>query len=400
MRAKSFREIRTEPADPPTRPDAVRLAVVGLGKMGLSHLAIANMHPEVEVVAVCDPASYVRGVLRKETALPTHGSYEAMLRDVDLDAVLIATPSKTHKEMVRAALERGLHVFCEKPLTLSAADAGELADAGRGAGVVTQVGYHNRFVGSFREVKDLLDAGAIGTVSSVLGEAYGPVVLRTKGGTWRSHKDAGGGSLYDYAAHPINLINWYLGEPTGVGGTILNSIFSREIDDEVISTLLYDGGPSARLAVNWSDESCRKMTTRITAWGTGGRIYADRQECQVYLRGNAPIPDGYEPGWNVRYTTELTEPVGFYLRGEEYSAQIHHFVERVKNGEVDGMNGFESAAVTDRVIAMMLEDAGKGASTRWGDEAAPRTLGRTRRFRRPWGKPQPAHALGLTETRG
>ena len=379
----------------------LRLAVVGLGKMGLSHLAIANMHPEIEVAAVCEPASYVRGVLRREAAFPTYGSYEAMLGDLDLDAVLIATPSKTHTELVTSALERGLHVFCEKPLTLSPADTEELVEAARRAGVVTQVGYPNRFIGSFREVKRLLDSGAIGTISSVAGEAYGPVVLRAKGGTWRSHKSAGGGSLYDYAAHPINLINWYLGEPTGVGGTILNSIFSREIDDEVLSTLLYDGGPSARVAVNWSDESCRKMTTRITAWGTGGRIYADRQECQVYLRGNAPIPSGYEEGWNVRYTTDLTEPVGFYLRGEEYSTQIDHFVKRVKKGEVEGLNCFESAAVTDRVIAMMVEDSGKGASTRAAAEPVQHArLRRSRRLRLPWAKPQPAHAVGPTETWG
>jgi predicted dehydrogenase len=377
----------------------VRLAVVGLGKMGLSHLAIANMHPEVEVAAVCEPASYVRGVFRKEAPFPTYGSYEAMLGDLDLDAVLIATPSKTHTELVRSALERGLHVFCEKPLTLAPAESEELVESGRRAGVVTQVGYHNRFIGSFSEVKRLLDSGAIGTISSVLGEAYGPVVLRAKGGTWRSEKSAGGGSLYDYAAHPINLINWYLGEPSGVGGTILNSIFSREIDDEVLSTLHYDGAPSARVAVNWSDDSCRKMTTRITAWGTGGRIYADRQECQVYLRGNAPIPDGYQAGWNVRYTTELTEPVGFYLRGEEYSAQIDHFIKRVRQGAVEGLNGFESAAVTDRVIAMMIEDAGKGASTRAVAEPVQHArVRRSRRLRLPWAKPQPAHAaVGPTE---
>ena len=64
------------------------------------------------------------------------------------------------------------------------------------------------------------------------------------------------------------------------------------------------------------------MTTRITVWGTAGRIFADRQECQVYLRDGAVAPEGYEQGWNVSYTTELTEPVWFYLRGEEYSAQI------------------------------------------------------------------------------
>ena len=377
----------------------IKLAVVGLGKMGVSHLAIANAHPEVEVAAVCDSSSYVLGVLKKYTGMPAYGNYEAMLRDVDLDAVLIATPSRTHMDMVRSALERDLPVFCEKPLTLSARDAEHLADLARRRRVVTQVGYHNRFVGSFREVKSLLDAGAIGAVSSVLGEAYGPVVLKRKGGTWRSRKEEGGGSLYDYAAHPINLLNWYLGQPIGVGATILNSIFSREIDDEVSSTLFYADGSSARVAVNWSDESYRKMTTRITAWGAAGRIYADRQECRVYLRGTAPIPAGYQRGWNLRYATELTEPVGFYLRGEEYSAQIDHFVERVKTGRVNGLNGFDSAAATDSVIAMMLADARKGASTRIDGEATEPDRKRSRRFL-PGSRPQPAHVLGRVETRG
>ena len=377
----------------------IKLAVVGLGKMGVSHLAIANAHPEVEVAAVCDSSSYVLGVLEKYTGMPAYGNYEAMLRDVDLDAVLIATPSRTHMDMVRSALERDLPVFCEKPLTLSARDAEHLADLARRRRVVTQVGYHNRFVGSFSEVKSLLDAGAIGAVSSVLGEAYGPVVLKRKGGTWRSRKEEGGGSLYDYAAHPINLLNWYLGQPIGVGATILNSIFSREIDDEVSSTLFYADGSSARVAVNWSDESYRKMTTRITAWGAAGRIYADRQECRVYLRGTAPIPAGYQQGWNLRNATELTEPVGFYLRGEEYSAQIDHFVERVKTGRLSGLNGFDSAAVTDSVIAMMLADARKGASTRIDGEATEPDRKWSRRFF-PGSRPQPAHVHERVATRG
>ena len=68
------------------------------------------------------------------------------------------------------------------------------------------------------------------------------------------------------------------------------------------------------------------MSTKITLWGTAGRIVVDRQECQVYLRENAAIPEGYGPGWNVKYTTELTEPVWFYVRGEEYSAELDYFV--------------------------------------------------------------------------
>jgi predicted dehydrogenase len=367
----------------------IKIAVVGLGKMGLSHLAIVKAHPDVELAAVCDASSYVLGVLKKYTGVRTYSDYDAMLREVELDAVLIATPSRTHADMVRKALQRGLHVFCEKPFTLTVADADELTELAREQGLVTQVGYHNRFVGAFAEVKRLLDANAIGEVTHVLGEAYGPVVLKAKGGTWRSKKEEGGGALYDYAAHPLNLLNWYLGEPEGVGGTVLNPIFSREIDDEVHSTLYYAGGQSARISVNWSDESYRKMTTRITIWGTKGRIFADRQECQVYLRDTAEPPAGYEHGWNVRYTTELTEPVGFYLRGEEYSAQIEHFVERVQAGQVEGINGFASAAETDRVIAMMISDAHKGASTRpQGAQPAPAPTRRTWRSRLPWLAPR------------
>ena len=107
-----------------------------------------------------------------------------------------------------------------------------------------------------------------------------------------------------------------------MGGTVLPTVFSADTDDAAFSTLYFDGGKTGQLSVYWSDESYRKMTTRVNIWGTAGRIFADRQECQVYLRDTATIPDGYEQGWNVRYTTELTEPVWFYLRGEEYSAQV------------------------------------------------------------------------------
>lgn len=341
----------------------IKVAIVGLGKMGLSHHAMINTHPDVEVVGICDSSSYVLGVLRKYTGVATYADFDAMLDKVNLDAVVIATPSSSHARMVRTALERDLHVFCEKPFTLSVRDTEELTALGRERGLVTQVGYHNRFVGAFREVKTLLAAGAIGEVTHVLGEAYGPVVLRPKGGTWRSQRTEGGGCLYDYAAHVIDLVNWYLGEPLGVGGTVLGQIFSREIDDEVFSTLYFPEGKTAQISVNWSDESYRKMTTRIMIWGTTGRIFADRQECQVYLRDTADIPAGYGEGWNVRYTTDLTEPVWFYLRGEEYSAQIDSFIQRIKERRTDGMNSFESAGVTDKVIAMMVTDADKGAST-------------------------------------
>lgn len=338
----------------------VKVAVIGLGKMGISHLSMVRALPGVEVVGIVDATAYLLGVLKKYTGLNTYTSLDKLLAEQTPDAAIVATPSRLHYPMVKQLLEAGVSVFCEKPFTLASDEGDELVALAKSKGLVTQVGYHNRFVGAFGEVKRLLDAGAIGTVTHGLAEAYGPVVLKPQGGTWRSKSNEGGGCLYDYAAHPLNLINWYLGQPDGVGGTVLNRVFSAEIDDEVSSTVYYPGGQTVSVSVNWSDESVRKMTTRITLWGTGGRIFADRQEVQVYLRDDSVIPEGYQAGWNVRYTTELTEPVDFYLRGEEYTAQLAHFIERVQKHETEGVNTFESAVVTDRLIERMIEDAKRG----------------------------------------
>ena len=346
----------------------LKLAVVGLGKMGLSHHAMINAHPRVRVAAVCDATGYVLDVLNKYTGVPTFTDFDAMLAQVPLDAVVIATPSSMHAKMVNAALARGLHVFCEKPFCLNTKD-GELATGtATENGLVNQVGYHYRFVGAFQEVKRLLDAKAIGEVTHALAEAYGPVVLKPKGSSWRTQRSEGGGCLYDYAAHPLNLLNWYLGEPRGVGGTVLNKVFSKETDDEVFGTLYFADGKSAHISVNWSDESYRKMSTKISIWGTAGRITADRQECQVYLRDTGTPPAGYQAGWNSRYTTDLTEPVWFYLRGEEYSAQLEYFVKCIEEKRAhDNVNSFQSALATDKIIAMMIADAQKGASVVSGD---------------------------------
>jgi predicted dehydrogenase len=350
--------------------------------MGLSHHALLHAHPEVEAVA-CDASKYVLGVLQKNTGVTAYEDYGRMLEQESLDAVVIATPSSAHAAMVRAAFDRGIHVFCEKPLTLSPAESEELSATARERGLVTQVGYHNRFVGAFREVRSLLDAGAIGEVTHIFGEAYGPVVLKRKGGTWRSRRSEGGGCLYDYAAHVINLINWYAGPPSGVAGTALPKVFSADIDDAAFSTLHFANGRTGQISVYWSDESYRKMTTRVNIWGTAGRIFADRQECQVYLRDTAPIPSGYEQGWNVRYTTELTEPVWFYLRGEEYSSQLESFIGRIRRGEAAGTNDFASAAETDRTIGMMAADSEGGAVVAPdGVAAASRSRPRRRFLRR------------------
>lgn len=338
----------------------LKVGVVGLGKMGLSHFSMVNAHPKVETVA-CDGAGFMIDVLSKNISAPVYKDYDDMLANAGLDAVMIATPSRLHAPMVETALQKGLHVFCEKPFCLNWSDSERLTNLAAEKGRVAQVGYHYRYVGAFQEMKRLIEAGAIGRITHVLAEAYGPVVLRPKRATWRTDKAEGGGCLYDYAAHPLNLLNWFFGAPDQVIGSHLGQVFSEATDDEVFSTLRWDDGPTAQLSVNWSDESHRKMSTKISLIGTNGRLYADRQECQLYLREPVAALPGVEAGWTVKYTTELTEDRWFYLRGEEYSAQIDEFVTAIATGEsAVRENSFASATQTDRTLAMIIENAETG----------------------------------------
>jgi len=335
----------------------IKTAMVGLGKMGLSHLAILRAHPDLDVVAGCDATAYLTDILSKHTGLKCYADFDDMLSSETLDALVVATPSKLHAPMVKAALERGLDVFCEKPFVLDVAAGEQLIELARSRSRVTQVGYHYRFVGAFKEAARLVKSGALGDVHHVRAEAYGPVVLRRKGGTWRSAKNEGGGALYDYACHAIDLVDFIFATPSAVSGVVRNSVFSRDVDDEIYSTLHFDNGASGQLSVNWSDESFRKMSTKISIWGSNGRVTADRQECQLYLREPHPALPGVDKGWTVRYTTDLSDEVWFYLRGEEYSAQIDYFAQSIKARRLDGENSFESALDADRVVARLLGDA-------------------------------------------
>ena len=106
------------------------------------------------------------------------------------------------------------------------------------------------------------------------------------------------------------------------------------------------------LSVNWSDETFRKMTTSVQLIGTKGKLTADANELKVYFRSDA-IPNGYDKGWNVRYVTDLTKPVSYYLRGEEYSAQIDSFIRQIQDRTSVPVNTFRSAAQTDKAISLI-----------------------------------------------
>jgi scyllo-inositol 2-dehydrogenase (NADP+) len=338
----------------------IRVGIIGVGKMGISHHAILGANPRVEVRSVCDSATFLTAAMRKHARVKTFGSYQAMIDTGELDCVFVATPTSTHYEAASYALERNLHVFVEKPLCLDPSQSRRLADAARAKRRANQVGYHNRFLGTFKEARRLVQSGALGEVHHVGGSAFGQVVIRPKSGmTWRARKAEGGGCLHDYASHVIDLMNFVFGPPEKVLGASLDTIFSRDVEDAVYATLRYPGGASGSLETNWSDDTYRKMTTTIVVHGTKGKIIADRQECRVYLRSGAEV-EGYADGWTSRYITELQPPTAFYLRGEEYTAQIDAFVDAVERGTAEHENSFASAYDTDRVVQLIADAAKRG----------------------------------------
>ncbi len=334
----------------------IRCGIIGLGKMGISHYAIINTHPDVRLIAVCDTSSFILSGLNKYAEVQTFKDYQKMIDKCDFDCVIIATPTSSHAKIIQYAMEHNIHVFVEKPFCLNLDDGRDIVNLAQKQNLVNQVGYHNRFIETFRKTKELVDSGAIGDVYHFTAEAYGPVVVRTqKSRTWRTKRTEGGGCLHDYASHVIDIVNYIIGSPSSVAGTVFKSVYSPDVEDAVYSTLLYENGISGHLAVNWSDKTYRKMSTQIIVYGTKGKLIANRQECKIYLRNR----DGFgklNEDWNILYTTDITKPVWFYLRGEEYSAQIDYFIKSVKNHEFDNINSFASAFQTDITIDLLIKD--------------------------------------------
>ncbi|HEY0432809.1 MAG TPA: Gfo/Idh/MocA family oxidoreductase [Chitinophagaceae bacterium] len=330
----------------------VNVALIGAGKMGLSHLSILGAHPDVRVTGVTDTSKMILDVLKKFSGYSCYQNYEQMLSEIEADAVVVAVPTKFHSPMVKTILQQGKHVFAEKPLCLTAEEAAELVTLAEQTNAVNQVGYHNKFVGTFQELKKIVDGGYLGNLFNFVGETAGPVVVRTKQENWRGDPEEGGGCLMDYASHVIDLINYIIAPVETVKAAVLKPMYSKRVEDSVYALLEVGTGLSGVLMANWSDITYRKMTTSITVQGSKGKVICDANELKAYFN-TSEAPQGYTRGWNVKYVTDLTPSVDFYLRGEEYSAQIDYFIRAVQKQVPNTINTFKTAWQTDKAISLI-----------------------------------------------
>ncbi|KQU53369.1 dehydrogenase [Rhodococcus sp. Leaf278] len=145
--------------------DPVRIALIGAGRIGANHAElVAQRVVGATLAAVSDPIGDAAARLAKQLGAPMSTTeVKDVLTSDDIDAVLIAAPARSHTDLVVAAAEAGKHVFCEKPMAVTLADADRAIAATDTAGVVLQVGFNRRFAPGFIAAREAIDAGRIGT---------------------------------------------------------------------------------------------------------------------------------------------------------------------------------------------------------------------------------------------
>lgn len=310
----------------------LRLGIIGAGRMGITHYSIANAHHAARVVGVADPSRLVTTMLGKYARVGTYKDYRGLLKGEPLDAVLICTPPALNPEILDAVLAARLHAFVEKPFMLSAVDGRRFADAFDAAGLVNQVGYVNRWNDMFTKARSFVRDGLIGNPIRFRSEMFSATITRDPGDAgWRSTHANGGGAIYEMASHALDLINYFFDAPDRVAGTSLSHVFSKNVEDVVSSTLFYDNGLSGSIYVNWSDPSYRKPTNKFEVFGSTGKIQVDQHGMKIFLTAPSEA-HSLKAGWNQLYITDVFSNVPFYVRGIEYTAQLHEFIDTIRGG--------------------------------------------------------------------
>lgn len=331
--------------------EKLRLGIIGMGRMGLTHFSIINTHPKVEITAVADTTDVILDMMKKYIpSVNMYSDYKDMLKSGLVDAIIVCTPSSLHYPICRMACEKGIHVFCEKPFTTEPQKAVELADLFESRGLVNQVGYVYRFDPVFRTIKTLLRKNVIGKVSHVFSQFLSDTISKPapeKG--WRSKRENGGGATYEMGSHVLDLMEYLFGVPDKVIGSQTGRVYSELVEDICDIQLMYPGDIPVNIHVNWSDYTYRKPMMKLDIHGTKGKIIADLYGYKVFLREADPT-NGLEQGWSNVPMNMIPDPTPFYVRGTSFTNQLYAFADAIIMSQKTSGCSFKEAGDTQKVI--------------------------------------------------
>jgi predicted dehydrogenase len=252
-----------------------RLGFLGVGWIGRHRLQAILDDECADVIAVADASSpalcEARAMVASAAALESLDQLLAM----ELDGIVIATPSALHAEQAEAALERGVAVFCQKPLARTSDECRRIIDAARNADRLLAVDLSYRYAAAMRVVRGLVangDLGKVYAIDLVFHNAYGPDK------PWfRNAALSGGGCVIDLGTHLIDLALWTCGFPTVrnvssrlyAHGCLLDAC-ATEVEDFALAQMDIGDGTVARLACSWNLSAGCDAVIEATFHGTHG----------------------------------------------------------------------------------------------------------------------------------
>lgn len=314
--------------------------------MGGTHAAnlIASSHTELAWVVDLDQeraASWAERAGGRATA-----EMDEALADPAVDAVLIALPTSLHRMATERAAAAGKHVFCEKPIARTVADADAMTAACDAAGVVFQVGHVVRFYPEYARIKQVIDAGTLGQIAMVRTQRRSaPVMERSP---WFADLEKNGGLIIDLMIHDIDTLRWYFGEPERLYAHGLSYTEWQQTRDIAMASLRFRNGTIAHLDASWAHGG---FYTAIEVAGSKGLLSHDS-------RKNATLTfESSEDAAISNASPQLT-----FARPSTANPpmrELMHFVEAIRTGApvlTSGVEATRTLAVAQSVLDSMREE--------------------------------------------
>ncbi len=293
-----------------------RIGVIGLG-MGRSHLNGYKEHPQAELAAIADTDPERLAKVKAEFGIPAaYADAHEMLKKENLDIVSVVLPNKFHKEYTLAALAKGAHVLCEKPVAMNAKEAEDMIAAAKKADRRLMINFSYRFNPQSFAMKKLVESGELGHIYFARS-----IWLRRRGmpgfGGWFGQKAlAGGGPLIDLGVHRLDLALWLMGypEPEWVMGTACSPIAAPlaaaqgkafDVEDFAAAMIKFKNGTMLELEASWAAniKENELMETRLLGTQAGlhhynlngtyefdAEMYLEKAGCQFDMKLHAPVP--------------------------------------------------------------------------------------------------------------
>lgn len=333
------------------RTTDVKICLIGFGHWGPNYLRVFSEIDGCQVVACCevDPARLQKSG-RLNGRIKLSSDPIKLIDDPEVDAVVVATPAKTHYEIAKLSLMCGKHLLVEKPLALSVDDAEELVEFAEDSGLVLMVGHTFLYHKAIRKVKNYIDGGDAGRI-------YYLQSTRTHMGLIRADV----GAVWDLAPHDISIFNYLLGETpcevSAVAATYLNGH-----EDVAFATFSYPSGALANLHVSWLNSN---KVRALEVIGSMARIVFDDidnlEKVRLFQKG-VSLGDGYSNFGEFQYLLRDGDIISPKIDlVEPLKDQCSDFLRCIQNGAKPLSDGKSGLEVIRALEAAQRSMRGKGS---------------------------------------